>query len=135
MHTLRKIFKEIKYYKFHSSPASHFMANSTDRRKIIFTVLTYLTSYYIYHRTLVAEIQLIKESSIMVSQVLVIVFIFKVLIQQNNIRPQCIIMSCIKFTYSEEFFHIFPVFRQRSLLSKNARTVQSIGLQFTMAQR
>lgn len=87
MHTLRKILKEIKDYKFHSSPASHFMANSTDRRKIIFTVLTYLTSNYIYNRTLVAEIRPIKESNTIVSQALVLLFIFKVLIQTTTYIP------------------------------------------------
>lgn len=122
MHALRKILKEIKDYKLHSSPTSHFMANSTDRKKIIFTVPTYLTSNYIYNRTLVAEI-------------LVILFIFKVLIQNNNIYPQCIIMSHIKFTYSGELFHIFLAFRQRSLLSKKARAVQFTGLQCTIAQQ
>lgn len=99
------------------------MANSTNRRKNMFRVLTYLTSNYIYNRTLVAETQLIKDSNTMVSRALVILFIFKVLIQNNNIYPHCIIMSCIKFTYSEELFHIFPAFRQRSFLSKKARAV------------
>lgn len=61
MHKLRKVLKEIKDYKFHSSPVSHFMANSSDGRKVIVTVLINLASNYIYSKTLVAEIQLIKD--------------------------------------------------------------------------
>lgn len=44
-------------------------------------------------------------------------------------------MSCIKFTYSEELLHIFPAFRQRSLLPKKTGAEQFIGFPCTIAQR